>query len=60
VVTLKIAAPITQRRTFLGLHAITQKGYMFPHSLKKGLHAEHRINDLQPKNRLKRLIIDHM
>lgn len=60
MVTLKIAAPIARRRTFLGLHAITQKGYMFPHSLKKGLHAEHRVKDLQPKNRLERLIRSHM
>ena len=57
---MKIAVPITQKRTFLGLHAITQKGYIFPHSLKKGLHAEHRIKDLQPKNRLERLIRSHI
>jgi hypothetical protein len=52
VVTLKIATLLAQRRTFWGLHAMTPKGYVFPHSLKKGLHSEHRIKDLQPKNRL--------
>jgi len=60
VVTLKIATLLAQRRTFWGLHAMTPKGYVFPHSLKKGLHSEHRIKDLQPKNRLLRLITDHM
>jgi hypothetical protein len=50
VVTLKIAAPIAQRRTFLGLHGMTQKGYIFPHSLKKGLHGERKINGLQAQN----------